>query len=63
MSKIGKNQPSSVNSDLKKALLMLTTCLASLEQFTSNEYVYGEVQDFLLTDIHKFIKECNENHC
>ena len=63
MSKIGKNQPTSVNSDLKTALAMLSVCSEAIEQFSSNEYVYGKTEDYLLTDIQKFIEECNENHC
>lgn len=52
-----------IEERLKTALAMLSVCSETIEQFTSNENVYGEVQNFLLTDIHKFIKECNENHC
>lgn len=52
-----------IEEQLKTALLMLSVCSETIEQFSSNEYVYGKTEDYLLTDIQKFIKECNENHC
>ena len=52
-----------IEEQLKTALAMLSVCSETIEQFSSNEYVYGNTEDYLLTDIQKFIKECNENHC
>lgn len=46
---------------LKTALSMLSVCSEAIEQFSSNEYVYGMTEDYLLTDIQNFVKECNEN--
>ena len=50
-----------IEEQLKTALAMLSVCSEAIEQFSSNEYVYGMTEDYLLTDIQNFIKECNEN--
>lgn len=52
---------SQLEHKLKTALSMLSVCSEAIEQFSSNEYVYGMTEDYLLTDIQNFIKECNEN--
>lgn len=50
-----------IEEQLKTALSMLSVCSEAIEQFSSNEYVYGMTEDYLLTDIQNFVKECNEN--
>ncbi len=50
-----------IEEQLKTALAMLSVCSEAIEQFSSNEYVYGMTEDYLLTDIQNFVKECNEN--
>ena len=50
-----------IEEHLKTALAMLSVCSEAIEQFSSNEYVYGMSEDYLLTDIQNFVKECNEN--
>ena len=50
-----------IEEQLKTALSMLSVCSEAIEQFSSNEYVYGMSEDYLLTDIQNFVKECNEN--
>lgn len=61
MAKVEKIQKPSVTNELKTALAMLSVCSEAIEQFSSNEYVYGMTEDYLLTDIQNFVKECNEN--
>ena len=50
-----------IEEQLKTALSMLSVCSEAIEQLSSNEYVYGMTEDYLLTDIQNFVKECNEN--